>query len=1729
MTTSVEQVWKAVFSLVLLLASSSLGSRSSEVYHITSSSSDPCPAETCLTLSQFANNSNNCLGSNTTLIFLLGNHSLEAELFVDNIDMLLMLSNSTSSSGTVIVCSHNMTFKFDNVSVVHISGLTFVGCSGNSIKSVNQFVLEESNFIGQNDLKGTALEIIETFAHILRSFISFNRAVKLYTYRAVCYYEDGQNKAQAGGAIVSIKSNVTVIKSVFERNSAGIGGAIFSKLHSNITIINSTFEKNHAANLATSCFAEGGVLYAESGSIVVIRGSQFINNSAEYVGGVLASRNGTYVTITDSEFIHNRGGVVYTNNTVGMAVSHSVFISNSAIEHGGAVYAITTDVFISHSKFVNNRATDVDGKGGAVSIQALDVKSLLIMHSQFIDNSALTDGGVVIARGKVSITIVHSEFVNNNAARRGGVLHMQLRFVNVTITHTKFIDNSAAGIGGVVSVSDKEPFGGTVYVTFAQCEFINNSAKDSGGVIFTTRIANTTITQCEFILNSVEFSGGVMYIVANGGSNTTITHSEFHGNTAASGGVIYEIDGSILVITHCEFINNTAISRTGGVLSGWSINEITITYSQFIDNGALKGGVVFYSSDTELKSYLTIVLSKFVFNSAVIGGGVLSMHSDYSSTVHVKVAGNIFLYNRVSNNGGAVATFKGTLTISNSSFDHNSAGNDGGVLHLKQTSTRISGVLFRSNRADRNGGAVYTEATTTIKTNDIIQFEGNSTLMYNHAEDGGALYATKSNVYVRGVTTIANNNATATGGGVYLGMSELYCQGDGILDLSGNFAAEKGGGVHLVSSTINVIGNSRGSNVTNNSIHSYSRLYFVKNEAEMGGGLSMETNAKLYILKPMPWSEPFYVVNFTANSATYGGAVYYLSDDSNLGLCDPYRSSYLKVKECFIQSLAIYNSRSSNIDKQHMSITNFIFFSRNSAHISGSSLFGELNTRCKIHHFIKNQKLLQLTNISSYQQHHDQDTTVNGVSYVRSISNIDISDIGSQPVLLCFCKHGEPVCNYQPDHIRVIKGKRFSVELAAVDQVYNPVNATIYSSLSKTGGGLLKGQNIQNTVKACTKLKFNLFSPSDKEELIMNADGPCAYSPYSQRRLNVQFTACDSCPVGFEKHVDETTVCECICDSKLEPYITKCNASTELLEREGSFWITYINTSDNATSGYLIYPQCPFNYCLPPTSKVEVNLNVPNGDDAQCADGRSGTLCGTCQSNLSLSLGSSRCIPCSSQWPLVLVAIVIAAFIAGILLVTLLLVLNLTVAVGTLNGVTFYANVVAANGSTFLPFSEPNFVTVLVSWLNLELGFDTCFFPGMDGYWKTLLQLAFPMYVIFLVVMVITISEHSTKFARLVAKRNPVATLATLILLSYAKFLNTTITSLSFAVLDYPDGSHHIVWLPDATVAYLSGKHIVLFIIAVVILLAGAAYTTLLVSWQWLLQHQHKKIFTWTRHQKLCHFIEPYHAPYTFEQRYWTGLLLLVRVVLYTVSAVNVTGDPRVPLVSTVIVVGCLPAVKGILERKIYKIWLLDVTEIITYINIIAFSTLTLYTFDSNKNQTAIAYTSVMITFALLLAVVTFHVAHYAGLFSITQKIAAKFLADRKRHHVRRIQAGTPSDINIDEDYQPLITQSVVEVPSPSVELERLLKDEEIITPIGTKQVGVMEVVSETAATAQLEEEAFIGKSPSDLEADQLECDTLSAQTETTEIDLKSLSQSSDHMVISSTPPTDQAMQHKQW
>ena len=73
-------------------------------------------------------------------------------------------------------------------------------------------------------------------------------------------------------------------------------------------------------------------------------------------------------------------------------------------------------------------------------------------------------------------------------------------------------------------------------------------------------------------------------------------------------------------------------------------------------------------------------------------------------------------------------------------------------------------------------------------------------------------------------------------------------------------------------------------------------------------------------------------------------------------------------------------------------------------------------------------------------------------------------------------------------------------------------------------------------------------------------------------------------------------------------------------------------------------------------------------------------------------------------------------------------------------------------------------------------------------------------------VAIIVINDFSQQFAHLFAGKNPVATLATLILLSYAKLFRTVIAALSFAQLPYQNGSYETVWLLDADVPYIPSR-----------------------------------------------------------------------------------------------------------------------------------------------------------------------------------------------------------------------------------------------------------------------------------------------------------------------------------
>ena len=122
-----------------------------------------------------------------------------------------------------------------------------------------------------------------------------------------------------------------------------------------------------------------------------------------------------------------------------------------------------------------------------------------------------------------------------------------------------------------------------------------------------------------------------------------------------------------------------------------------------------------------------------------------------------------------------------------------------------------------------------------------------------------------------------------------------------------------------------------------------SLLMLVLELARFGGGLSLQSNAKLYILKYEPTSIDYEsninMVAFIANSAEYGGAIY-VDDDTISGVytSDP-------KTEYFLQELALYD-----IYLVVPVQTQSIYFSENCALLStsGSTLYGGMLDRCAV-------------------------------------------------------------------------------------------------------------------------------------------------------------------------------------------------------------------------------------------------------------------------------------------------------------------------------------------------------------------------------------------------------------------------------------------------------------------------------------------------------------------------------------------------------------------------------------------------------------------------------------------------------------------------------------------------------------------------------------------------------------------------------------------------------------
>ena len=237
------------------------------------------------------------------------------------------------------------------------------------------------------------------------------------------------------------------------------------------------------------------------------------------------------------------------------------------------------------------------------------------------------------------------------------------------------------------------------------------------------------------------------------------------------------------------------------------------------------------------------------------------------------------------------------------------------------------------------------------------------------------------------------------------------------------------------------------------------------------------------------------------------------------------------------------------------------------------------------------------------------------------------------------------------------------------------------------------------------------------------------------------------------------------------------------------------------------------------------------------------------------------------------------------------------------------------------------------------------------------------------------------------------------------------------------------VWLYDANIDFLSGKHIALFVFTMLLIIFFAfPYTISLVTIQWLLKISHYRIFFWV--QKLKPFLDAYTGPYKINHRYWTGVLLIARVVLLVMFSVNRESSQAVNLL-VIIIISFALILWLYFVQWIYITPVTNVLEVLSLCNLCLTSIVILFELSRNRGSPVAIYISSGIAFALFTVICILH--------AFKQDRLRKAVAVLIHKAQRKFQNNKPTQIINDYDAEPKLNVPEDEITHTVVELSELL------------------------------------------------------------------------------------------
>ena len=836
-----------------------------------------------------------------------------------------------------------------------------------------------------------------------------------------------------------------------------------------------------------------------------------------------------------------------------------------------------------------------------------------------------------------------------------------------------------------------------------------------------------------------------------------------------------------------------------------------------------------------------------IVDAAFEGHSIVSFYSNRATEGH---GGAIIS----SDNSNLIFTGNSTITFNNNKMTRMNNGKCGAVLISHNSSATFTGhskVMFINNDAVGRGiltGRKHSNITfkgfstvtfnynkakfgvIDILNNTNLSFKGNSSITFNN-NSARAMYFNTSNGIFEGnsIVKFYNNKVPRDhGGAVYFNNSNVAFKENSFMIFHNN-SALNGGAMYSINSTVGF---------QENTVVNFS------NNNAIGGGAIFITNSILNISGNS-------TTEFINNSALLDGGAVYVDDQCNVTCTN----ALLKYNTAGDYGGAVY----CEIPQSKLAInTNGIRFYQNSVGIDGNSVYLQIPKSCNHSCFVDNVKDINIGSIKSDWVYRYISTPPNRLKLNHPAKCIQNSSDTTMGCSTYFIQN-------------IMLGQEIIINACLLDYFSQPTKVELFQISSKNDSNYkMSGSNLAFIECNRTVQGINIIGNKD-------IASPFNYSMIFTLHANHKFEwktislnltiELLSCHPGFF-YQNETQRCECY---KINN-IVSCSGSNSTIKR--GYWFGKVNGKPTVT-------HCPINYCNFTCCEATDGVYHLSPIRAnQCTSHRSGTACGTCEKDYTLSFDSPLCVKvnkCTSGQTALVVTLTVLYWVVAVTAVFVMMYYR--VPIGYLYAVTYYYSIVDLLLNQILYQSNQLYttVTIMSSMAKLTPQFlgQLCFIKGMSGIDQQFIHYIHPLAISSVLMLIIMLARFSYRISSFISK-GILHFICFLLLLSYTSVATTSL--LLMRSLSFVDVDRLYTYLsPD--IEYFHGRHLVYGIVAILCTIVIVLGLPLLLLLEPFLNHKINFI-------RIKPLLDQFQGCYKDKYRCFAAYYMICRVVIIMIIIV---------------------------------------------------------------------------------------------------------------------------------------------------------------------------------------------------------------------------------------------------